>query len=361
MPCPKRFAFAKVISSSAFAVMSCALAGCQVMNGHAANNLGSAYYREGNYAAARQSFYQAVAEMPENADFRYNLAAAMQKQGDLAGAEQIYRQVLQVDPSHQPSYHGMAQLMIQQGRQAEAEQMMNTWVATQPYSPTPHIEMAWLHEQQGNQYAAAQSLQQALQIQPNNPVALAHLGQVYQESGQPELAAAYYQRSLQANWRQPEVQNRLAAISPNTQGQQQPTQVAFGVPQGMIASGQPMPPQMAWLPPQNQVAAFSPMPSAAPIPNGMIAHAPALSPQIQTTWMPPQMAGPHFAGPQFNGPQLAMQGQPTPVMVSQQPTPIDPALLHSQGPTPTFVSGPANADPAHIPPMTAELPVVRPY
>ncbi len=190
MPCPKRLFFAKVISWSALALVSAAFTGCQMMNGYAANNLGSAYYREGNYVAARQSFYQAVAEMPENPDFRYNLAAAMRKQGDLAGAEQIYRQVLHVDPSHQPSYHGMAELMIQQGRQAEANQMINSWVATQPYSPTAHVEMAWLHEQQGNQFAAAQSLQQALRIEPNHPTALAHLGQVYQESGQPELAVA---------------------------------------------------------------------------------------------------------------------------------------------------------------------------
>lgn len=345
MPCPKRFCFAKVISWSALALASCTLLGCNMMNGHAANNLGSAYYREGNYAAARQSFYQAVAEMPENPDFRYNLAAAMQKQGDLAGAEQAYRQVLRVDPSHQPTYHGMAQLMMQQGRQAEAVAMMNEWVTTQPYSPTAHIEMAWLHEEQGNQVAAAQSLQQALRIEPNNPVALAHLGEVYQESGQPELAAAYYQRSLQGNWRQPEVQTRLAAISPNQRGQQ-PTQVAFGVPQGMIASGQPLPAQMAWMPTQNQMAALRPT-----MPGGMIAQAPEMSPEIQTTFLPPQMTGPQFALP----------GQPTPVMMSQQPTPVDPALLQAMGPTPTFAAAPPNADPAHVPPMTAELPVVQPH
>ncbi len=106
MPYPKRFIFAQATYFIVLAIVMAALAGCQMMTGHASNTLGSTYYRQGNYVAARQSFQQAVAEMPENPDFRYNLATVMQKQGDQAGAEQVYRQVLHIDPRINPVITG---------------------------------------------------------------------------------------------------------------------------------------------------------------------------------------------------------------------------------------------------------------
>ena len=324
-------------------VLLAVFSGCQMMNGHASNNLGSGYYRDGNYAAARQSFQQAVIDMPENPDFRYNLAATIQKQGDAQGAERIYRQALHIDPSHQPSYHALAQLMIAQGRPVEAEGLLNSWVQTQPYSSAPHVEMAWLQQQQGNAFAAGESLQTALKLEPNNPTALAQLGQMYQANGQSELASAYYERSLQGNWRQPEVQNRLASLRPHRSGQP-----AFGAaPTQLAGAAAPIP--LGWQPPQT--FAQLPMPNPA-----SFAAAPAeMSPQptftaqspaqMQTAWMPPQPVAGEFSMP------TPMAAQPTPVTFLQagQPTPV-----------PTFAAGPTNADPAHVPQM-ADLPVVRPY
>jgi hypothetical protein len=220
-----------------------------------------------------------------------------------------------------------------------------------------------------------------LKIQPNHPTALAQLGQVYQESGQPELAVAYYERSLQGNWRQPEVQTRMAALSPKAAGQN-PTQVAFGVPQSMMGIGQPSgapqlafnqptAPPMAFLPPNNGFAGMMnpPPTTTAAVPFGtqyqqppMMATAPpvpmqaqGMPPQVQTAWLPPQTASQQFA----------MPGQPTPVDMQQfaagQPTPVDYPQFTNQAPTPTFAAGPPNADPAHVPQMAAELPVVQPY
>lgn len=374
MPNPKRIVLTR-FSRWLGCLLVLAVSGCQMMSGHASNNLGTAYFREGNYAAAQRSFQQAVAEMPENPDFRYNLAATMQRQGNVAGAEQIYRQALNIAPSHQPSYHGLAQMMNGQGRQAEASSLLNTWVATQPYTPASHIEMAWLQQQQGNTDAAAQSLQTALKLQPNHPTALAHLGKIYQDSGQPETAVAYFERSLQANWRQPEVQNRLAALKPKMQPGNR-TQVAFGGPRsGGFLPRNPM--QTAWQPPQNRMAGlptatprtFATVPPGSPmippqsqmvglptpVPRTFAAapQGPPLAPQVQTAWMPPQTTASQFLMP-TGQPTPVQQGQPTPVAFPQPTnTPVTP--------TPTFATAPPNADPAHVPQVTAELPVVRPY
>jgi hypothetical protein len=71
-------------------------------------------------------------------------------------------------------------------------------------------------------------------------------------------------------------------------------------------------------------------------------YAPA--PQMQTAWMPPQQQSAQFTMP----------------MNQLQPTPVAFAQLQGPTPVPTFAA-PLNADPAHVPQMAAELPVVQPY
>ena len=147
---------------SPFAVVSLLLAtsllnGCAQMNGYVMNDSGQQYFKQGNYAMAKQEFHRAVMDDPLNADYVYNLASANRKQGDVQSAERIYRHALQVDGSHQPSYHGLASLMIEEGRTDEARQLLETWQGSQPYESNSHVEMAWLQRKEGNVKGAKQS------------------------------------------------------------------------------------------------------------------------------------------------------------------------------------------------------------
>jgi Flp pilus assembly protein TadD len=227
-----------------------ALSGCNVMSGHVANRMGTAYYQQGNYTMARHEFHRAVADDPTNPDYVNNLAAAMKKQGNPQGAEQVYRQALLVDPGHQPAYHGLAALLKEQGRQAEAIDVLDSWVATQPYSPAAHIETAWFKRESRDYAGAEQSLRSALQVHPNHPVAMAHLGQLYQETGRPQQAMAMYQRSLTNQWHQPEVHSRLASLQESSRPRVIPSPTAttrtvytapYGAPQTVVLP-QPFPP-----------------------------------------------------------------------------------------------------------------------
>lgn len=190
------------------------LAGCGSMSGHAKNNNGIGYFEQGKYSAAAEEFRRAVADSPNNSDYISNYATAMKKQGDLEKAENSYLRALDLDPAHQPSYHGLATLYVETGRTDLAHNLMKSWVDTQPYNPSAHVEMAWMHREMGNLSAAEEELRAALRINPNHPVALAQLGQVYQDSGRPREALSMYQSSLVGDWYQPELQHRVATLTP---------------------------------------------------------------------------------------------------------------------------------------------------
>ena len=343
-----------------------ATAGCNSMHGQMNNQVGSLFYKTGNYAHARSEFQRAVANDPYNADYMHNLGMAMRRQGDVASAENVLRRAITVDPGHQPSYHGLAMILKDQNRSDEAIDVLQAWADQQPYKAESHIELAWMQRETGNYAGAEQSLRQALQARPNDSVATAHLGQLYQDTNQPEKAVAMYRRSLYSNWYQPEVQSRLATLQQqNPQAAQQNT-LAMNSPLTGPAVAGPQPTVAAYY---NGTAPFA----AYPLPTYQQASSPMTGSGNMVSSDPSLMPIPSGAAPTIASPSYAAPGTPGLATSTIVPTlATNPQDGLSYGGTPVVpVSGtlqpipdPAatlGGDAAHGGDMGSDIPVVQPH
>lgn len=375
---------------SALCVLACAT-GCQSTSGYVMNASGQTYYDQGNYAMAAQEFQRAIAANPLNADYIANLAASMKQQGNVQGAELAWRQALHVNPSHQPSYHGLAQLLVENNRQDDAAALLSTWAASQPYSAEPQIELAWFSREMGDANAASQYLQQALRVSPNNARAQAALGQFYQDTGRTAEAITMYQQSLRSDWYQPEVQSRLSTLKGyaaprvaramrmgrraklprggtlntasfrNAGGLGQPAMGGLPANQAGIHMG------MNSVLPHAQPGMGMPMNASSMLPGGPM-EATTDYPLTNVDMQPYQMQpyqGPTFGNvsstssapiPQVD--QTFTPGVPGTPQVTEYPPPIPPVA----GGEPSLFAEPPgqNADPAHVPQMSA-TPEVQPF
>lgn len=232
---PRTYLHLQLASALVLAVFS----GC----GMAAQNQnvqGTRLFQQGNYSGAIQKYQQAISTNPQNPDGYYNSAAIAHMMGmqsrdpnKLAQAEQLYNQCLNYDPNHVDAHRGLAVLLTDTSRSAEAFTLLKNWTITSPTSSDARVELARLYEEFGDARNAEANLQQALQMDVRNARAHAALGRIKEQTGDIQQAIMNYQRAYSLNPNQPQIAQRLMALSGQSQNLGNP---AGGYNAGGLAS-----------------------------------------------------------------------------------------------------------------------------
>ena len=224
--------------------MLLALVGCQFA-ANSQNAQGTRLYEQGQYTAALQQFQQVISANPQNPDGYYNLAATTHRLGSLRKdpnliqqAEALYNQCLDHDPNHVECHRGLAVLLVDSGRPDRAFALLKNWASENPMFSEPRIELARLYEEHGEPQTALKYLEDAVQQNANNSRAWLALANLREKSGDLTQALQNYQRTNALSPGQPNVTERIAAISRqlnsnlDVRNYQQGTQIARPLPYG---------------------------------------------------------------------------------------------------------------------------------
>ncbi|MEM9588270.1 MAG: tetratricopeptide repeat protein [Planctomycetota bacterium] len=195
------------------------LAGCQwAATGQ--NTAGTRLYEQGQYTAALQEFQKAVVSDPNNADGYYNLAATKHRLGKqrrdnvmLQEAEALYNQCLDHDGNHVECHRALAVLLKDTNRPDRAFSLLKNWAEREPRYAEPRIELARLYEEANEPATALKYLEDAVQQDANNGRAWLALARLRETSGDAMQALQNYQRAYALNNMQPQVAERIAALS----------------------------------------------------------------------------------------------------------------------------------------------------
>ena len=113
------------------------------------NTDGVKQFQQGQYQQALDSFQQAVAANPQNADAYYNMAATLhdwgrQSRNDeyMAQAETLYHRCLDLSPDHVDCYRALAVLLVDTNRKESAFTLLERWADRAPALADPQVELA---------------------------------------------------------------------------------------------------------------------------------------------------------------------------------------------------------------------------
>lgn len=131
------------------------------------NNLGRAYYLQGDYAAARDKYRQAL-ELQENYPvYHANLASVYDRQGEYDAAVHAYQRAIELDPTYAVARNNLGFLYLQRNALAAAEEQLRKGLAINSSLPALHKNMGRVLLAQDKPAAALDELQQAVTLFPN--------------------------------------------------------------------------------------------------------------------------------------------------------------------------------------------------
>ena len=193
------------------------LSGCHTSTTY--NNRGVGQFQRGDYQSALDTFQNAIAANPNDADAYYNLAATLHYWGRRSSdanmmdqAESLYHRCLDLSGNHVDCYRALAVLLVDTDRRDDAFTLLEGWAQRSPQLASPLVELARLNEEYGRDDAARQYLTRALDVDASSSRAWAALGRLREEEGRYAQALTNYRHAYNLNRYHAGVPERIASL-----------------------------------------------------------------------------------------------------------------------------------------------------
>jgi tetratricopeptide (TPR) repeat protein len=147
------------------------------------NEKANQFFVQGNFAAAAQSYRQAIQLVPGDAQYHFNLALALAALGDRASEKQELQRALQLDPGLAAAHNQLGLLAVQAGDLKEAEKEFKTAIDANPTYGEALNNLGVLYTREGQDADAIQVFRRAAEADPKSSSAFVNLALALAKNG----------------------------------------------------------------------------------------------------------------------------------------------------------------------------------
>ncbi len=178
----------------------------------ALNNLGNALVQAGRIEEAIARYEQALRIRPDLPQAHYNLAIALEQVGKTGEAIAHFEQALRINPDYADAHLNLGNTLEGAGRSGEAVAHFEQALRIKPDYIEAHFNLGNLFLKEGKLSDAIGQYEQALRIKPDLPQAHYGLAIALEQAGRIDEAIAHYVQTLRFNPNYAPAQNALARL-----------------------------------------------------------------------------------------------------------------------------------------------------
>ncbi|HEU4523332.1 MAG TPA: tetratricopeptide repeat protein [Thermoanaerobaculia bacterium] len=156
-----------------------------------------AMLQAGAHAEAVKYIARAVEAKPDEIDLMFELGSAYERSGDHAAAEKVFLRLLEKDADHAATLNYLGYMWADANRNLErAAEMLTRAVAQEPRNGAYVDSLGWVYYRQGKLDLAEKFLSDAARLLPRDATVHQHLADVLAEQGKRDRALEVYRLAL---------------------------------------------------------------------------------------------------------------------------------------------------------------------
>ena len=173
---------------------------------------GVAMVQRGYLEQAAESFRQAVADRPEDADAWYNLGTLSLRRNDPAQARKYLETTLKLRPGYPEAWNNLGMIAAQEGGTAEAIADFERAIELRPNYAVAMLNLGNVYRREHAWDRAQEYLKQAMALQPADADANFSLGMLYAQQQDEAQAEQYLRRAVELRPGYAEALNNLGVL-----------------------------------------------------------------------------------------------------------------------------------------------------